>query len=78
MPSSTPHQRPNYNHDLEMKCAQDTITKIYDRSEQFGSEFMITKTAPSDAWNYYLGCVLRQNNDTTVSTKYISPLELWP
>lgn len=55
-----PVSHPQYS-DLEVQCAQSTIVKIYDRADHLGHEYF-TPVKPSDAWSYYLGCILQENN----------------
>lgn len=54
-----PVSHPQYS-DLEVQCAQSTIQKIYDHSEHLGREYF-TPVKPSEAWSYYLGCILQEN-----------------
>lgn len=60
MTSTHPTSHPQYS-DLEVQCAQSTIQKIYDHGDRLGHEYF-TSVKLSDAWSYYLGCILRETN----------------
>ena len=48
---------PRYN-DKEVRCAQETITKLYEHSEQYGKGIFVFGVKSSDVWNDYLKCVI--------------------
>ena len=61
--TEAPHQvvleKPRYT-DLEVRCAQETITSLYRHSEQYGNDIFIFHIKSSDAWNGYLSCILQE------------------
>lgn len=43
----------------EVQCAKNTINKLYTNAERYGNDVFVFHYQSSDAWNDYLGCLIK-------------------